>query len=137
MAKKMYDCNNINLTHGQMVELRNVGSLNLGINDELSMEILLKKGIAPTKTTASAAFHFFNWIAFGILIYSIYLSFTRNWWWFILGIWVMRIIWGANKKGGSENLLDAAMVDSEFYDRVKALGGWKYQVEESDAERYL
>ena len=62
---------------------------------------------------------------------------SSNWWWFILGFLAMRVVWGANKKGGSENLLDAAMIDSEFYDRVKELGGWMYQMEESDAKKYL
>jgi hypothetical protein len=134
---KTFYCSDIDLTHAQMLELRNAGSLNLGINDTLSANILIEKGIAPTSTTASAAFTFYNWIAVGIFIYSIYLSFTSNWWWFILGFLAKRVVWGANKKGGSENLLDAAMIDSEFYDRVKELGGWMYQMEESDAKKYL
>ena len=48
----------------------------------------------------------------------------------------MRIIWGANKKDGSENILDAALSDSEFYERVRQLSGWIYKIEESEAEKH-
>ena len=136
MAEKMYTCNDINLTHSQMLELKNAGFLQLGIDDNLSAQILNAKGIAPTTTSASAAFHFYNLLAVGTFGYSIYLSFASNWWWFILGFLVMRIIWSANKKGGSENVLDAALDDSRFYDRVRQLNGWVYKIEESEAEKY-
>lgn len=137
MNKKIYTCSDINLTHSQMLELKNTGFLQLGIDDTLSSQILNEKGVAPTKTTASAAFHFYSWLAMGAFGYSIYLSFTSNWWWFIAGFLVMQIIWSANKKGGSENVLDAALSDSEFYERVRQLGGWLYEIEQSEAEKYI
>ena len=136
MTKKIFSCTDINLTHEQMLELKNAGHLNLGIDDSLSTQILNAKGVAPTTTTASAAFHFYNWLGFGILGYTIYLSFTSNWWWFIVGFFALQFIWSANKKSGSENLLDAALIDSEFYDRVKSFDGWIYQLEESEAGKY-
>ena len=46
------------------------------------------------------------------------------------------MIWQANKKGGSENRLDAAMIDSEFYERVQKLNGWIYEVEESEIDKF-
>ena len=137
MAKKLFTCKEINLTHSQMLELKRSGHLNLGIEDSLSAQILNARGVASTKTTASAAFTFYNWLAFGILGYTIYLSFTSNWWWFIVGFIALQVIWSANKKGGSENLLDAALIDSEFYERVRSFDGWLYQIEESEAEKYI
>ena len=35
-----------------------------------------------------------------------------------------------NKKGNADNYLDAAMIDKEFYERVQALNGWVYELEE-------
>ena len=137
MTEKLYHCKDIILTHSQMLELKNAGFLQLGIDDTLSSQILNEKEIAPIKTTASAAFKFYSWLAMGAFGYSIYLSFTSNWWWFIVGIFVMQIIWSANKKGGSENVLDAALIDSDFYERVRQLGGWLYKIEESEAEKYI
>ena len=54
-----------------------------------------------------------------------------NWWWIIIGLFVAAVIWGANKRSGSENLIDAAMFDCEFYEGVNELDGWIYPVDES------
>jgi len=119
-----------------MLQLRNAGLLNLGINNDLAIQIASTRGVAPRKTTASAAFHFWSWVAIGVFVLSIYLSFTKAWWWFILGFIGMSLIWKANKKGNSENLLDAAMIEGEFYERVRTFGGWLYQIEDGEAEKF-
>jgi len=137
MAKQLYNCEQVNLTHPQMLELRGSGDLNLGIDDRLATQIANAKGEGPNKTSANVAFHFWNWIAIGGLGYSIYLSFTDSWWWFIVGFIGVSVIWKANKKSNSENFLDAAMIDQEFYERVQEFGGWLYQIEETVAEKYL
>jgi len=190
MAKKTLYDNDLKLTHAQMVELSSANLLNLGINDELSYQILnaseyrvnrfnvpywgpfkwvasgiagfffyfgftvnwlwyfvgfliptviadiiSARGIGPRTTTACAAFRFFKHVCLGILGYSTYLSFTRHWWWILPGLFVTSIIWLANKKGGSENILDAAMIDSEFYERVQKIDGWIYEIEESEIDK--
>ena len=99
-------------------------------------DVISTRGIGPQTTTACAAFRFFKHVSLGILGYSIYLSFTRNWWWILLGLFVTSIVWQSNKKGGSENLLDAAMIDSEFYERVQKLDGWIYEIEESEIDKF-
>jgi hypothetical protein len=133
--KQIYDCNQITLSHAQMVELRNEGKLNLGINDDLSARLANEKGLGPTKTTANIAFHFWNWIAFGGFLYTVYLSFTGSWWWFLLGIFGAIAIYRANKKGNSENYLDAVMIDEEFYERIRNINGWMYQLEEETYQK--
>ena len=35
-----------------------------------------------------------------------------------------------------DNLLDAAMYEAEFYERVQAFGGWIYRIDESIVEQY-
>jgi hypothetical protein len=128
--KKMYDCKQINLTHARMVELRNDGKLNLGINEDFASRIANNSRLGPTKTSANIAFHFWNWVAFSLFIYTIYLSFESNWWWFLFGIVGTIFIYKANKKGNGENYLDAAMVDEDFYERIRDINGWSYQIEE-------
>jgi hypothetical protein len=125
----------IKIPHADMVALRQAGVINLGIENELSATIAGVTNIGPKKTTAVAAFQFWNWIAVGIFAGSIYWSFTKSWWWFILGLIVMRAIWSANKKGNAENFLDAAMIDKEFYERILNLNGWMYQFNEEDMPR--
>lgn len=123
--------------HEEMVKLRYEGKLNLGIENDLSTKISgLFPTVGPDKTLAVAAFHFWNWVAIAILLWTIYWSFVSSWWWFILGLGIMQVIWSANKVGNAENFLDAAMIDKDFYERVLDLKGWMYQLAESDAEEF-
>ena len=86
MEKINYDCNQIFLTHEQLILLRGNGDVNLGIDDSISLKIATIRGFGPQKTTANLAFYF--WIALGILgsSYTVYLSFVSDWWWFIVGV---------------------------------------------------
>jgi hypothetical protein len=122
----------IKIPHKNMVELRRQGLLNLGIENDLSTQIAGQTNLGPKKTTAVTAFNFWNWVAISAFIFSIYWSVTKNWWWFIVGFLIMRLIWSANKKGNAKNFLDAAMIDKEFYERVLELNGWMYQVNQKD-----
>ena len=126
----------VHLPHSDVISLRAKGLLNLGIENDLAEKISVNKALGPTRTTATAAFHFWNWIAIGIFFGSVYWSFTRDWWWFIIGFMGMRMLWKANTKGNADNLLDAAMVDPEFYNRVLALDGWMYQVPEENLAEF-
>jgi hypothetical protein len=124
----------LKIPHVDMVLLRQKGVINLGIENELSTTIAGVTNIGPKKSTAVMAFHFWNWIATGIFFGSIYWSFTKSWWWFILGYILMQAIWSANKKGNAENFLDSAMQDKEFYDRILSIDGWMYQFKNDDFE---
>lgn len=135
MAKRTFSCREISLDYDQMLSLRSVGALNLGVEEGVASR-LATQGIHPTKTTASAAHKFWNFVGLAILLGTIYFSFTSRWWWFIPGVIACVLVWKANQKGHSENLLDAAMVDRNFYERVRGLNGWLYQIEETEAAKY-
>ena len=136
MAKILFTCSEVDLTHSQMLELKNAGLLNLGIDDNISARIAYAKRTASKKTAASTAFHFWNWVGIAVFLFSILLSFTISWWWFIPGFVGMHIIWQANKLGNSQNLLDAALIDEEFYERVRTIGAWLYQIDDSAVETF-
>ena len=123
------------MSHEVMVRLRNEGALSLGIRDDLAERITQIKGLGPSKSSATAAFKFWNLVGFGALFYTLYLSFTSDWWWFIVGFFSAGFVFNVNKKSNSENMLDAAFVDKEFYDRVLELNGWMYRVEEGCAAK--
>jgi hypothetical protein len=120
----------VSIPHEIVVSLRQRGMLNLGIDNAIAQDISAQQNAGPTKTTTVPAFHFWNWVAIVIFIGSVYWSFAQAWWWFIIGFVVMRALWRANITGNAENLLDAAMVDKEFYDKVLSIHGWQYQVSE-------
>lgn len=136
MSMQQYSCQQVKIDHEQLIQLRQAGHLNLGMDNSLAIQISNNPDIGPTKSSASIAFHFWNWVAIGVFGYSIYLSVTGDWWWFIPGAVVMSVILKSNKKGNSENLLDAAFDDPDFYERVREVDGWIYQIEESEAVKF-
>jgi hypothetical protein len=136
MPKNRFSCAELSISHEQLVQLRRDGHLNLGIKDSLAAHVSNAPNLRPRKTTASAAFHFWNWVGFGTLGYSIYLSFVSHWWWFLGGSFLLVAIWKANKKANSENILDAAFIDPDFYAKVRELGGWIYEINDGEAEKY-
>lgn len=136
MTERTYGCNDIALPYAAMKQLREAGQLNLGIDQAVAASVA-QGDLMPKKQTVGAAFYFWSWIAVAVFLVSIYFSFTDSWWWFIPGIIAMRIIWGANKQGNAGNLMDLAMDDPDFYDKLRDKGLWLYQVEEDAAEPYL
>ena len=120
-----------------MVELDHDGKVNLGITNELAARMTNYKGLGPTKTTANIAFHFWNYIAVGGFFYTVYLSFASSWWWFLIGFWGAVMVFRSNKKANSTNYINAAIDDEEFYERVRNVNGWLYQMEEETYKELL
>lgn len=133
--KRVFTADEVSISHPEYVTLRKSGRVNLGMDNETAAKAI-SVGAGPSKGGSSAAFHFYSWLAIGVLVVSIYFSFTSAWWWFIPGLIVMSMIWSANKNGSSDNILDAAMYDEEFYERFRTGGIWQYEMAEEDAQRY-
>ena len=47
MAKKMYTSHEIVLTHERLVELREAGDLNLGIDNDFAARLASERGLGP------------------------------------------------------------------------------------------
>ena len=115
------------LPYDVMLKLKNDGKLELGINNELARS-LAENGVTSNKSSASAAYFFWLTIAFSIVIYSIYLSFTARWWSFIVGYLIAGVIYNANKKGAAQNYLGVAIQDEGLYNKIMMLKGWMYNI---------
>lgn len=102
-----------------------------------SLTIGVTSQLQPSRTAAGVAFKFWNLVAMALIITSIYLSFTSAWWWFLLGIAAVLVLVTANGTANQRNLLNAAMVDREFYEKVADLGGWHFKMRPEDARPYL
>jgi len=127
--------NELHIPHEDLERLRSEGRLRLGVDNQYALQAFAK-GLGPTKTTANVAGHFYNIVAVGIFITSVYFSFTNAWWWFIPGFFGMRAIWKANKKATVDNYLDAAFHDRAFYERFRKDGAWLYEVDEDVAKEF-
>ena len=131
MTKREFDCDEVSIPYDKMIKLCDANLLNLGIDNAHAQMIASNPSLKPKKNATAAAFHLWNWVVFGVLGYSIYLSFTTAWWAFIPGIVVAGGVWSANKKANTENVLDAALRDEEFYEKIRSTGGWIYRIDES------
>ena len=127
----------ISIPHSAMLKLRQQGILNLGMVDDVAVKIANNSGLTPKDKGTYRAMHFWSWVSVGQFLYSIYWSFTGIWWIFIPSLFLMGAIHKANKKGTSQNLLFEAERDKEFYEKIRKLDGWNYEVEESIAEKYM
>jgi len=127
--KVALSCREISIPYSDMLRLREEGKLNLGIKDEVAALVQNNKGFSSQQKVSNAAFHFWNWVAIGVFLYSIYLSFTDKLWWFVGGFIMMSVIWKANKKANSENILADAMENELLYERIRSVDGWLYQVD--------
>tara|TARA_Y100000591_G_C21337723_1_gene453334 strand:- start:42 stop:449 length:408 start_codon:yes stop_codon:yes gene_type:complete len=133
---KIYNCNEVNISHKQLLKLRDNNQARLIIDNILAIDILTKNHLRPGNTYLYT-FLILSIFAIGVLGFSIYLSFSNSWWWFIPGILISFIIWNANRKSVSDNLVDEALRDESFYDKIKKIKGWMYQIDPNDAKKYL
>jgi hypothetical protein len=109
----------------------------LGIDQFVAKSISESSALRPTKTTAAGAYNFWTIIGVVGLLFTIYLSFAFHWWWFLVGLFGGGAIIIANDTANQRNLLDAAMVDHDFYEKVRSIRGWEYKMHPDDAEAYL
>lgn len=124
------------IPHAELVTFSRANLVNLGINNDVASKIATVKHLGPTKTTAVAAYHFWNWILLIVFCVSIYWSFTKDWWWIIIGVFLVVVVSSANKKSNASNFLDAALIDEAFYNRVLQLDGWFYQVDDENVATF-
>lgn len=134
---KLYTSDEVTIRHDELVRLRRENKVSLGIGVTTAEKISLSRDVSPTKTTAASAYKFWQCAAALGLLYSVYLSFTAHWWWFIVGIVCALIVSKAAMRANQTNLIDAAMIDPEFYERVARLGGWCFHMAEADAEPFF
>ncbi len=132
---KIYNCNEVNISHKQLLKLRDNNQARLIIDNILAIDILTKNHLRPGNTYLYT-FLILSIFAIGVLGFSIYLSFSNSWWWFIPGILISFIIWNANRKSVSDNLVDEALRDESFYDKIKNIKGWMYQIDPNDAKKF-
>ena len=133
---KIYNCNEVNISHKQFLKLKDNNQAQLIIDNILAINILTKDYLRPGNTYLYT-FLILSIFAVGVLGFSIYLSFSNSWWWFIPGIIISLIIWNANRKSVSDNLVDEALRDESFYEKIKKIKGWMYQIDPNDAKKYI
>lgn len=133
---KTYYSTELNMRYDDFLHLRNAGKVRLGIDNEVAFKVTHSK-LMPKRSSAVGAMGLWGWVGVVVLFGSIYLSFTSAWWWFIPGLALASLLHVSNKQANSSNLLDLGQSDADFYERLRVLGLWQYQMEEADAAQFL
>ena len=132
--KQTFSCRQIELSHEEMLRLRQAGILILGIYSKLAEQI--SQNYIPRKTMEATADRPWSWVIFLGLLSILYFSFTSYLWWFIFIVGCVALGTLLPAQSNSENVLDAAIIDKEFYDQINSLNGWRYVMEEKEADKY-
>jgi|GEM_PF-1409585 hypothetical protein len=132
--KQTFSCRQIELSHEEMLRLRQAGILILGVYSKLAEQI--SQNHIPRKTMEVIDDRPWNWVIFLGILSIIYFSFTSYLWWFIFIVGCVALGTLVPAQSNSENVLGAALNDKEFYDQIKSLNGWRYFMEEKEADKY-
>lgn len=135
MDREKFSSDDLMIPYAEFIRLTQSKQMSIGISQHKALA-LASSVDAPKKTTARAAMLFWSWVSVGTFIYSIYASIVYHWWIFIIGFVAMRLIHRANKGGNTTNILEAALFDEEFYERVANSGGWIYSISLETADNY-
>lgn len=128
-------CSELKIPYYQLKELVSSGLVQLGIDNSVAIQISTNRGLQPSNWAVTGALHLWNWVAVIVIGGSIYLSFTSAWWWFIPGIILSGIIVKSNKKGNTQNLLDAGLTEVIFYTKILSINGWIYRIDASNVDK--
>jgi hypothetical protein len=142
MAKIIFECEELDLDHSEMINLKKDGYLTLGIENSHKKEISQFVEVDSKKIKLHLINYF--WYLVGIVFfgYSIYMSFTREFYIFLAGFFILYLVRTFNKKDSLEyvqnsELLDFAERDEDFFNKVKDMGYWIYFVDEEKIKDYL
>ena len=136
MEKWNYRSYEVYLTHDQMIELYKDGLLELRIDSSLINKVLelakndLKKVTSWYELTPRPT------VALVVLGISVYFGINDSLGWLGIGIMVAAMI-VVFKPIYTEKLIDLAMIDAEFFEKVNEIEGWIFQIEEGKEKEYL
>ena len=133
---KSYWADELNLKYDDYKKLHLDGKCNLGIPNDVAQQISDMK-LNPKGSGTGMAMKFWNFAGFAAFGYSIYLSFTWEWWAFIPGFFVMGFIFNVNKKSKGENVLNDALNNEEFYNKLMTINNIRVQIDEEEAKKFL
>tara|TARA_A200000113_G_C8570255_1_gene259039 strand:- start:8 stop:394 length:387 start_codon:yes stop_codon:yes gene_type:complete len=113
------------------------GQLQLGIDGETAKQMTNNTNILQFANDKKylksvwAAHNFWFYIALGAFGFTIYLSFTNAWWWFLIGFIGFVVLRGILTKSNEQNLLNALLNDRGLYDAMNSAKRLSFQIDES------
>ena len=134
---KLYFCDEIKISYEELIKLHKAKKIALTLDIILAFDILANRNYRPGGNTYLYIFFIIICLTIGVFAFSIYLSFTSAWWYFIPGLLITWIMWNANRRSVADNLTGEAFKDKNYYEKIRKIKGWVYRMDEADAKRYL
>lgn len=128
----------VTIPFDEFVALKKSRKCNLGVSSPLAEAISLGKVKTPTSRalkSTKTAFWLWTIVGYGPLIAGVYQSFTNVWWAFFPGLICSYVWWSINKSSNQKNILSLAEDDREFYEAIRAINGWAYELDDAEYSR--
>jgi len=125
------------IPYEQMISLREKGQLNFGIDRLTGQHMtnnvnILQLADDPALLRATwRAHNFWTWAMLGGFAFTVYLSFTSAWWFFIIGFVAMGVFNPMLVRSNEENLLEVMIKDKSLYEAMHAGKRLNFLVDES------
>lgn len=125
------------IPYEQMISLREKEQLNFGIDRLTGQHMtnnpnILQLADDPTLLKATwRAHNFWTYAMLGGFGFSVYLSFTSAWWFFIIGFVAMAVINPMLVRSNEENLLEVMIKDKSLYEAMHSGKRLNFLVDES------
>ena len=116
------------IPYEEVISLRQKGVLNLGIDPLLATKIMIESGKYLGKLKTIILFNLMSWIIWIGFGFTIYMAFTREWWWILIGLVGSSITWNLIKRNNAFVIIDLGMKNVEFYNAVLDIEGWMYEI---------
>ncbi len=134
---KIIYSNEFDISYSEMRKYHEEGYLQLGMDSITAKEMTNNPNIlqfADNKSILKASWRAHNFWVYAELAglgYTVYLSFTSAWWWFLIGIVAISFLQGILNKSNEQNLLDALLNDKGLYDAMNSAKRLSFNVDES------
>jgi len=133
MKKENFSGQYVSIPYTQLIKLIKEDKVELGIDDLLSQKVSQSGDAAKSTRYAKLLW---DWVGIGVFFFSIYLSIKLYWYLFFFGFLIWNLIYRANKKATSENILAEAQNNKIFYEKVRKSEGWIYHTDIKTAKKF-
>jgi len=112
------------LSYEKLLELGKQGQVHLGVYNNISQRMAR---IPECPKRVRSANMLWICVAAILLIGGAVLSYFHQWYVILMGMFLASIIYCANRKANSENVVNAAYTHKDYYEKGLLMDAWLYQ----------
>ena len=126
-----YHCEEVNLSHDQLVELNKDGFLKLFINPSQKTKVESLAAEVLTELPSADDLKERNIIIFFLLGAALLVSILfSSVWWFVIGAAISILLLLITRSASTQDIIDIGFRHKRFFERVRKIDGWILHIEE-------